>query len=198
VDDLYSVVLATALGCGTCIITGTHQHRMLDHDLFRRLAADLRSNGVAVVADLSGEPLKLLLEGKPFTVKISHEELVRDGWAEGEDLAQLVAGVDRLHEAGAERVVLSRAGEPAIASIDGVRYEVISPTMEVVDARGAGDAMTAALGVAAARGLEPEAALRLAGAAGAATVTRHGLATGTADAVMAIAERVEVRRLSDA
>jgi 1-phosphofructokinase len=195
VDDLYSVVLAAALGCGTCIITGTHMHRVFDHDLFRRLAADLRSNDVAVVADLSGEPLKALLAGNPFTVKISHEELVRDGWADGEATEQLLTGVDRLHEAGAERVVLSRAGEPAIASIDGVRYEVISPTMEVVDARGAGDAMTAALGVAAAQGLDPESGLRLAGAAGAATVTRHGLATGTTDAVMAIAERVEVRRL---
>lgn len=53
VDDLYSVVLAAALGCGTCIITGTHMHRVLDDDVFRRLASDLRSNAVSVVADLS-------------------------------------------------------------------------------------------------------------------------------------------------
>lgn len=192
VDDLYSVVLATALGCGTCVITGTHQYRVLDDDLFRRLAADLRSNDVAVVADLSGEPLNALLVGNPFTVKISHEELIRDGWATGEARSELIDGVDRLHEAGAERVVLSRAGDPAIASIDGIRYEVRPPKMEVVDHRGAGDAMTAALAVAASRGLDPVAALKLAGAAGAATVTRHGLATGTSDAVMALAERVEV------
>jgi 1-phosphofructokinase len=91
---------------------------------------------------------------------------------------------------------LSRAGEPAIASIDGVLYEVRPPTMEVVDARGAGDSMTAALGVAAAQRLDVVDALRLAGAAGAATVTRHGLATGKPDAVMAIAERVEVVELA--
>lgn len=196
VDDLYSVVLAEALRCGTCVITGTHQHRVLDDDLFRRLAADLRANDVAVVADLSGEPLKALLAGNPFTVKISHEELVRDGWATGGDVDELLGGVDRLHAAGAERVVLSRAGDPAIASIDGVRYEVRPPTMEVVDHRGAGDAMTAALAVAASRGLDPVAALKLAGAAGAATVTRHGLATGTSDAVMALAERVDVIELT--
>ncbi|MGD9996767.1 MAG: PfkB family carbohydrate kinase [Ilumatobacteraceae bacterium] len=196
VDDLYSVVLANALRCGTCIICGTHEHRVFDPDLFRRLAADLHSNDVAVVADLSGEPLRALLEGKPFTVKISHEELIADGWAKGDSTKQLLAGVDKIHAAGAERVVLSRAGEPAIASIDGTRYEVRSPTMEVVDARGAGDSMTAALGVAAARRLDVVDALRLAGAAGAATVTRHGLATGKTDAVMAIAERVEVVELA--
>jgi 1-phosphofructokinase len=197
VDDLYSVVLAAALGCGTCVITGTHQHRVLDDDLFRRLAADLRSNDVAVIADLSGEPLRALLAGNPFTVKISHEELIADGWADGDETKQLIEGLERLHEAGAERIVLSRADEPTIGSVDGIMYEVISPTMEVVDHRGAGDAMTAALAVAAARGLDPVDALRLAGAAGAATVTRHGLATGTSDAAMAIADRVEVRRLND-
>jgi 1-phosphofructokinase len=195
VDDLYSAALASALACGTCIITGTHLHRVLDHDLYRRLASDLRANDVAVVADLCGEPLRALLEGKPFTVKISHEELVSDGWAEGDEVPQLLAGIDRLHAAGAERVVLSRAGDPAIASIDGVRYEVRSPSMEVVDPRGAGDAMTAALGVAAAAKLDVSDALRLAGAAGAATVTRHGLATGKNAAVVAIAQRVEVTRL---
>ena len=198
VDDLYSIVLAAALGCGTCVITGTHQHRVLDNDLFRRLATDLRSNDVAVVADLSGEPLRALLGGNPFTVKISHEELIADGWADGDEIEQLIEGLERLHEAGAERVVVSRADQPAIASIDGIKYEVLSPAMEVVDHRGAGDAMTAALAVAAARGLDPVDALRLAGAAGAATVTRHGLATGTTDAVMAIADRVEVRRLDGA
>jgi 1-phosphofructokinase len=195
VDDLYSVVLAAALSCGTCIITGTHLYHVFDDDLFRRLACDLRSGDVEVIADLSGEPLRALLVGNPFTVKISHEELVSDGWADSDSTKGLLAGVDRLHEAGAERVVLSRAGDPAIASIDGVRYEVRSPTMEVVDHRGAGDAMTAALGVAAASGLDPMSALRLAGAAGAATVTRHGLATGTSDAVMALAERVEITEL---
>ena len=94
-----------------------------------------------------------------------------------------------------QRAEESRAGDPAIASIDGVRYEVRSPSMEVVDPRGAGDAMTAALGVAAAAKLEVADALRLAGAAGAATVTRHGLATGKNAAVVAIAQRVEVTRL---
>ena len=194
-DDLYSTVLAASLSSGACIATGTHLYDVFDDDVYRRLAADLRSNDVPLVADLSGEPLRTLLAGGPHTVKISHDELVRDGWATSDDLDALLVGIDALHAAGAERVVLSRAGDPAIASIDGMRLEVHAPSMEVVDHRGAGDSMTAALGVAAARGLDPEQALRLAGAAGAATVTRHGLATGTTDAVMALAERVEVRPL---
>jgi 1-phosphofructokinase len=192
-DDLYSTVLAASLSSGACVATGTHLYDVFDVDLYRRLAADLRSNDVPLVADLCGEPLRALLAGGPHTVKISHDELVGDGWATSDALDELLTGIDALHAAGAERVVLSRAGDPAIASVDGRRFEVHAPSMEVVDQRGAGDSMTAALAVAAAQGLEVEHALRLAGAAGAATVTRHGLATGTTEAVMALVERVEVR-----
>jgi 1-phosphofructokinase len=67
--------------------------------------------------------------------------------------------------------------------------------MEAVDHRGAGDSMTAALAVAAARGLDPESGLRLAAAAGALNVTRHGLGSGRADAIGQLTANVEVRPL---
>lgn len=55
--------------------------------------------------------------------------------------------------------------------------------------------MTAALAVATARGLDATEALRLAGAAGAVNVTRHGLGTGRADAIAQLAGNVAVTEL---
>jgi 1-phosphofructokinase len=101
-----------------------------------------------------------------------------------------------LQEAGAGAVVVSRAGEPAIASFEDRVVEVRAPRFEVVEPRGAGDSMTAGLAVALCRGMPFEGALRLATAAGALNVTRHGLATGDADAIEQLAERVEISDLA--
>ena len=56
--------------------------------------------------------------------------------------------------------------------------------------------MTAALAVATARRLDPAETLRLAAAAGAVNVTRHGLGSGRADAIAQLAEHVEVTLLA--
>ena len=57
--------------------------------------------------------------------------------------------------------------------------------------------MTAGLAVGCARRLDLEPTLRLAAAAGALKVTRHGLGTGQSDGIEKIAERVEVRPSSN-
>ena len=51
--------------------------------------------------------------------------------------------------------------------------------MTPIDQSGAGDSMTAALAFARASGLAPEETLKLAVAAGAMNVTRHGLGPAT-------------------
>ena len=89
----------------------------------------------------------------------------------------------RLLDAGARQVVVSCAEAPALAVMGGSWYEVVSPRMEVIDHRGAGDSMTAALAVALGRGLEGVDALALAAGAGALNVTRHGLGSGDADTI---------------
>ena len=54
----------------------------------------------------------------------------------------------KMHEAGAEAVLISRAERPALALLDGDVLRVESPKPEVTDPSGAGDSMTA--GIAAA------------------------------------------------
>jgi 1-phosphofructokinase len=195
-DELYTITVGAAIEAGTCVIAGAQNENVLDDDVYRRLVADLAANGVHVVADLCGGPLRAALDGGLPLLKISHEELQRDGWAKGADVDTVVKGMEALRKAGARDVIVSRAGEPAIAAVDGRLVEVCAPHFEVVEPRGAGDSMTAGLAVALARGLGIDDALRLATAAGALNVTRHGLATGHADAIEQLATRVEVNDLA--
>lgn len=195
-DDLYTATLAAALEAGVCVLTGTHrQQSVLPAEIYTRLASDLRSNGAAVVCDAQGEILQAALAGGVDILKISHGELIEDGWAEGDEPAELAEGIRRLREAGAGDVVVSRADRGALASIEGVLYEAVAVEMSVVDPAGAGDSMTAALAFARAAGMSGPDGLRLALAAGAANVTRHGLGSGDAEVIRRLADNVTISEL---
>lgn len=195
-DELYTVTLAAALELGVCVLAGTQAQSAVGDDVYRRLTGDLGRMGVFVAADLSGGNLRAALDGGVDLLKVSSEELVRDGFSASEERDEIVAAIARLQSTGARDVVVSRAGEPAIGSAGGRLYEVEPVELEVVEPVGAGDSMTAGLALAAARGMEPEAGLRLATAAGCLSVARHEFAAGDAAAISALARRVEVRRLA--
>lgn len=196
-DALYTATLAAAIDAGTCVLTGT-THEVLPADTYRRLAHDLGHNGVEVVVDLSGAPLAAALEGGVGLVKLSHEEVVRDGYAGSDGVDDLVDAIGKLQAAGARDVVISRSGEPVLACLDGRLLEADVPRVEVVEPRGAGDAMTATLAVARARRYAAEDMLRAAVAAGSLNTARHGLATGEREDVERLARDVSVRTLQTA
>ena len=92
---------------------------------------------------------------------------------------------------------MSRGAETTLASIHGLLFEVGAPSVVVVDGRGGGDSMTAALGVASARAMPTIDGLRLAAASAAATVVRRGLATGATEVIEAMAPLVDVTAVDD-
>jgi hypothetical protein len=67
-----------------------------------------------------------------------------------------------------------------------------SAAFHPVNHRGAGDSMTGAIAAGMAAGLSPEEILRLAVAAAALNVTRHGLGSGDSEAIGRLAARVDV------
>jgi 1-phosphofructokinase len=195
-DELVGLTLAAGLDAGVCVLTGALREGVVGEEIYRRLAHDLGRNGVRVVADLSGLALAAALEGGLDILKISGEELLRDGYAKGDSLEELIAGTERLREAGARAVVLSRAEEPTIAHIGDRLLEIRPPSFEPVNPHGAGDSMTAALAAGVARGIALRDALRLAVVAGALNVTRQGLGTGDRGAIERLSEHVEVHELT--
>jgi len=193
-DNLYDAALTVGLRTGVAVLTGVPRAGVLPPTFFQRLARDMGANGVSVVADLGGESLRALEAGVSF-LKVSHEELIDAGYCAGPTRGEIISGLQALRATGAKNLLVSRAEEPTVALLGDRMVEVLAPCFAPLDYRGAGDSMTAALAVAQARGLGPEATLRLGAAAGAINVTRHGLGTGGMADIEAIAAQVRVRNL---
>ncbi len=196
-DELYGMMLSSSLEAGLAVLTGPQPTDALSADFYRRLATDLRSNGVTVIADLTDGALEGALQGGLDLLKISDEELIDEGLASSGDRAELVAGMRHLCERGANSVVVSCGPEPALTFVKGRLYELVGPRLEALDPRGAGDSMVAALGVGLAGGAQVLDALRLGVAAGALNATRRGLGSGHRAEVERMVAQVEVREIGD-
>lgn len=194
-DELVSVAIAEGLQSDAVVVCGTNLDANVDPEMFERICRDVRAGGAVVVADLSGEELRSALLGGIDLLKVSHEELLRDGWATSDDEDDLFLAVDGLRAAGARDVVVSCGARAMLAALGSHRWRVTPPSMSVVDGRGAGDSMTAALAACAARRMDVVETLRLATAAAALNVTRHGLASGHRGAIDALTRLVEMERL---
>jgi 1-phosphofructokinase len=192
IDELYGLALAEGLQSAVSVLSGPAVPAIVDAEVYRRLAADLSANGIPVVADLSGEHLTAVLAGGVAFVKVSHEELIKDGRAGDDSVKALSAAARELRSEGAGAVLVSRADQPALALLDDELIEVHLPPLQVVDHRGAGDSMTAGVAAVMARGGDLREAVRTGAAAGAMNVTRHGLGTGRAETVLQLIERVQL------
>ncbi len=195
VDQLYGAVILEALDADVCVLSGTPSPDAVPVDVYRRLAEDVRANGTMVVADLSGDQLSAALEGGVDVLKVSDEQLMKDGRIDDDEEEDLLEAMRQLQADGAVNVVVSRGELPTLAMFDDTTFEVLVPPLQPVDTRGGGDSMTAGLTVALARGQGLEDALCLAAAAAALNVTRRGLATGDRDQIERMGTRVEVHRL---
>lgn len=196
-DELYGVALRDGLASGLVILSGPAGAEALPADTYRRLAADLRQGGARVVVDLAGKRLAAALEGGVDVLKVSDEELARDGLLADDSPAAVLATMRDLRARGADAVILSRAGDPLLL-LDGEGFiEVEPPRMEVADTHGAGDSLTAGVAAGMALGESAREAIVRGAAAGALNVTRHGLGTGDPEAIERLRDAVTVRALVD-
>ena len=191
-DELYSLALAEGLRAGIAVLSGPAHPSVVPPAVYRRLATDLGANGCKVIVDLSADHLAAALEGRPHVVKVSHEELIRDGMVADGSTEALTEVLYKLHDDGAEMALVSRAHDGALALIEDQVYEVDMPRMVAAESRGAGDSMTAGVAAVLAQGGTLCDAVRTGAAAGALNVTRHGLGTGRIDAVQVLTERVRL------
>lgn len=194
-DDLYSAALTAGLDADACVITGSPWGDHVDSSLLTRLTTDLSTFGRTTVADLSGDQLDAALAGGVDWLKIADDELVGRNDAELLDdeggLWERALALARAHD-HERSVVVSRADRPALVVADGACHTVSALGLSTVDARGSGDAMTAALATGLAAHQPLDALLRRAAAAGAANAVHKGSATPDPDLVDRLADEIEV------
>jgi 1-phosphofructokinase len=194
-DELYAIVLREAMASDLTLLSGPADDGILPDDVYRRLAADLSAAGRAVVVDLAGSRLAAALRGGVRLVKVSDAELRDADEVKSDSVPELLAAARRIRDAGAESVVVSRAGQATLLVDGDSAFTVRVPVMEEVDSRGAGDSFTAALASAMVEGASLQDAVALGVAAGALNVTRHGLGSGDAEAIRRLSTQVEVQRI---
>lgn len=195
VDDLFSVAVAAALDSEVLAVCGPYPEEGVPLEVYSGLVADVKSNGKPVIVDLSSPRLDRALEGGPDLVKINDWQIA--GFVSGpvDSEARMRAAMERVLEAGAGAVIVTRAGDPALAMRDGRTWELKPPKFERGAREGCGDSMMGALAATIAAGREWEDVLRTSAAAGAVNFLRHGLGTGSRAVIEELAPRVELREL---
>ncbi|MBM3676698.1 MAG: 1-phosphofructokinase family hexose kinase [Actinobacteria bacterium] len=138
---------------------------------------DLSRRGVRVAVDAEGEPLRLAVEAEPWLVSPNQHEAEQLVGQELQEDADFVMALDQIAEMGARNVQITYTGgcfllvreERSVR-----RYHAVAPQLEPVSVVGAGDTLLAQYLAAWSEGEDAETALRLAVAAGAASVLEVG------------------------
>ena len=197
-DSLFSAALSEAPRADLVVLSGPEGEEMIDADVYRRLASDVRQLGRRVLVDLAGARLAAALDGGVDVLKVSHQELEADGRVQdGDDERQLLAAASELAGSGIQLVAVTRGDAGSLVISQEGAWRVFAPELEPVETRGAGDSYTAAIAAVLATGGSYADAIRLGAAAGAVNATRRGLGTGDAEAIRAIAERVELQTIEE-
>lgn len=194
VDKLYSLTLARAIRSECCVLTGNVDTGEIPTSYYGRLCADLSTLGVPMIADLHGPELdEIVGNGAVGLVKVSDDDLRDDGVVGDGSDASLAAAVAALAERVRSDVVVTRGPDrPAVARLAGQWYRVSAPKLSAVDWRGSGDAMVGAMAVGTIRGLTGVELVRFGAAAGAASVSRRGIASLDAELIEALVPHVTV------
>jgi 1-phosphofructokinase len=194
-DDLFSIACAAALESKVLVVCGTVPKDSLPLETYGNLVGNARANGTQVVVDLSPPNLTSALEGRPTVVKLDDWQLGEFAQDDMTNPEKLRDAARRVLEAGAETVLVTRGGDPALVLRGNDAFELRAPKFVGGSTEGCGDSMVGALAAALARGFPLEEALRWGAAAGATNFLRHGLGSGSRDIVADLYKRVELERL---
>lgn len=194
-DELVAATTAAALECDVLAICNPYPGDALPIDAYGALVTNARGAGVRVVADLSSPRIEAAAAARPELVKLNDWELAAFTRGPVDTPERLRGAAERLRDLGAANVLVTRAGDPALALLDGEVWELVPPKFEVGSREGCGDTMMGAISAALALGRELPDALVLGAAAGAVNFLHHGLGTGSRREVEELSAEVALRRL---
>ncbi|MCB9757862.1 MAG: 1-phosphofructokinase family hexose kinase [Candidatus Omnitrophica bacterium] len=114
-------------------------------EFYRELVKVAQNNGGKVLVDASGSDLCSALKGRPFLVKINHDEAQMLLKRKLRSYQHLKDALKQLLSLGAARAIISLGTKGAVAS-DGQQYwRASGPQIKTVNVLGSGDAMMAGL-----------------------------------------------------
>ncbi|WP_431066667.1 1-phosphofructokinase family hexose kinase [Methylotuvimicrobium sp.] len=156
-------------------------------DFYRHLIEVCRERGVTTFLDASGPGLSRGIEAKPDVIKPNQQELEALLGKPLPDERSIAEAARELVGQGIQRVYVSRGEHGCIAAYENMTISAYFNTApeQIVSRVGCGDALVAGLAVAAWRGLDAEAALKL------------GVACGTANMFSPEPGRFEPTRVND-
>ena len=160
---------------------------------------ELNRRGARVALDTEGEPLRLGLEAEPWLVSPNQHEAEQLVGQELFDEEDFLMALDTIAELGARNVHITvEDGCFALVREERLvrRYRAVTPRLEPVSVVGAGDAFLAQWLNAVLDGASSEDALRLASAAGAASVLEVGAGRFDPAEARRLLPSVEVHELS--
>lgn len=141
-------------------------------EAYARLVRELP--GTRVFVDADGEALAAAVAARPWAIKPNRHEAGRLLGRPVETVDEAAAAARELSAQGIEHVLLSMGKAGAVLCHGGRVWRGVSPTVKVLSAVGAGDAMVATYTLRTEQGKSPAEAFRWALAAGAAVALTPG------------------------
>lgn len=195
IDDLFSLTMTSALASEVLVLAGPVPSESLPVEIYGKLVADAQAGNTRSIVDLSPPRLNSALEGQPDVVKLNDWQLAEFVEGSVSSESEMRSGAEAVLAAGAQAVMVTRGGDPALIATRERSWELTPPRFEEGAPEGSGDSMVGAMAAMLAQGKALEEALRWGAAAGAANFLRHGLGTGSRTVVEDLLERVGLREL---
>ena len=179
-DELVAATTAAALESDVLAICNPYPGDAMPLDVYGDLVANARAAGVRVIADLSSPRIEPHGGGRPGAGQAQRLGARGLCGRPGRHARAPARGGARGSVAlGARNVLVTRAGDPALALLGDEAWELIPPKLEAGSREGCGDTMMGAIAAALAQGRELPDAMVLGAGAGAVNFLHHGLGTGS-------------------
>jgi 1-phosphofructokinase len=164
---------------------------------FKGLLEHLKSLGVKVALDTSGEALRAGLHAGPWLIKPNTEELAEALDCPTDSIAQQAQAAERLHAQGVEHVVISHGADGVNWFSPGTALHATPPKVSVASTVGAGDSLLAGMLHGLLSFDLPESTLRRATAIAAMAVTQIGFGISDDAQLARLESGVHVRALTE-
>ncbi|GAB5340795.1 1-phosphofructokinase [Pseudomonas fluorescens] len=164
---------------------------------FKGLLEHLKSLGLKVALDTSGEALRVGLQAGPWLIKPNTEELADALDCPADSITQQAQAAERLHAQGVEHVVVSHGADGVNWFSPGMALHATPPKVSVASTVGAGDSLLAGMLHGLLSADLPESTLRRATAIAAMAVTQIGFGISDDAQLARLESGVHVRALTE-